>query len=132
MSGCLMVGTLMLALSGNAFTLDWTHSVERVVWREDWLIQGGALRLTGAAIKGSGAGMEPGEGAILKGGWWVWHPALPPQPQILLAASGATGGGWRICDPGLPPDSDSDSPDRCAEIGERPGEALALRPCPPD
>lgn len=126
MSSCLLAGSLMLALSGNAFTLDWTHSIERITWREDWQILNGALHLTRAAVKGSGAGMEPGDSAILQDGWWVWQPSLPPQPQILLAASGATGAGWHICDPALP----ENAPQRCTEIGAAPDQPLTLRPCP--
>lgn len=126
MSSCLLAGPLVLLLSGNGFTLDWTHSVERVTWRENWLIQGGLLHLATAAVKGSGAGMEPGDGATLQDGWWVWQPALPPQPEILLAASGATGAGWQICDPALPLGAQA----RCTEIGTVPGQPITLRPCP--
>nr|WP_252733618.1 DUF1850 domain-containing protein [Paracoccus marinaquae] len=110
---------MMIALSGNGFRLEWTHSVERVAWREDWRIEGGLLHLRRAAVKGSGAGMEPGEGAVLKDGWWAWSPDLPPQPELLLAASGATGGGWRICDAG-----------GCRELGRASGAPIRLRPCP--
>ena len=49
------------------------------------------------ARQGSGAGMEPPEGAVLKDGWWVYAPELPPQATLVLAASGATGEGWTLC-----------------------------------
>lgn len=116
---CLLAGAVALTLSGDAFSLSWTHSVERVEWREDWRIEGNALRLTRAAIKGSGAGMEPGENAVLQDGWWIWSPDLPPQPQLLLAASGLTPSAWQICDG-----------DACQQIGADPGAAIALKPCP--
>ncbi|MEZ5450817.1 MAG: DUF1850 domain-containing protein [Thiolinea sp.] len=32
------------------------------------------LQLLQARVKGSGAGMEPGDDAVLKDGWWVWQP----------------------------------------------------------
>lgn len=127
MSACLMAGATLLMLSGDAFTLDWTHSVEHVTWREDWSIRDGALILTGAAVKGSGAGMEPGADAVLRDGWWVWVPDLPPQPSLNLAASGATGGGWRLCDAAAPGDQGGE----CTELGADPGQAITLAPCPP-
>ncbi|MEO1960541.1 MAG: DUF1850 domain-containing protein [Paracoccus sp. (in: a-proteobacteria)] len=65
MSGCLLAGMVTLALSGADFRLEWTHSVERQIWREEWRIEGDKLVLAGAAIKGSGAGMEPGSDARL-------------------------------------------------------------------
>ena len=66
MSGCLMAGAMALALAnGGTFTLEWTHSVERESWRETWQVTGDdRLQLTGAAVKGSGAGMEPGPGGL--------------------------------------------------------------------
>lgn len=118
MSACLMVGAAILTLAGPDFRLEWTHSVEHLTWREHWRIEGGALHLRRAAVKGSGAGMEPGPGAVLSDGWWVWVPDLPPQPGLLLAASGATDGGWSICDGS-----------ECHTVGARPGTPLALRPC---
>ncbi|MFV0299313.1 MAG: DUF1850 domain-containing protein [Paracoccus sp. (in: a-proteobacteria)] len=123
MSACLMAGTLALTLAGDSFVLEWTHSVEKTAWRENWAIREGGLLLTGAAVKGSGAGMEPGPGAVLKDGWWVWRPDLPPQPRLTLAASGATGGGWRLCAAGLPGGD-------CVELGAAAGQPVTLRPCP--
>lgn len=118
MSSCLMVGMVMLSLAGPEFRLEWQHSVEHVVWRESWAIQGDRLVLQQAAVKGSGAGMDPGPDAVLRDGWWVWVPRLPPQPGLLLAASGATDGGWSICDG-----------DECHEFGAVEGKPIHLRPC---
>lgn len=118
MSNCLAVAALTLVLAEPVFTLDWTHSVERTGWREVWALQPGGLRLVEAAVKGSGAGMDPGEGAVLRDGWWVWAPDLAPQPSVTLAASGATGGGWRLC-----------SGEECHVIGAEPGQAIRLAPC---
>ena len=119
MSACLMVGAAVLTLAAPEFTLAWQHSVEKVEWREAWVVEAAGLRLTEAAVKGSGAGMEPGEGAVLRDGWWAWAPALPPVAQLVLAASGATGQGWRLCSGGS-----------CREIGADPGAPLVLAPCP--
>ena len=114
-----MAGAVTLALSGPAFSLHWTHSVERVEWAEDWMIEGRGLRLVQARVKGSGAGMEPGEGAVLRDGWWVWSPDLWVA-DLHLAASGATGAGWRLCD----------GPE-CHELGATAGKALVIAPCAP-
>jgi hypothetical protein len=114
-----MLGAMALALAGSQFTLSWEHSVEKVEWRETWAVTPAGLRLTGAAVKGSGAGMEPGEGAVLERGWWVWRPDLAPVPELVLAASGATRGGWRLCSGG-----------ECREIGAAPGAPVRLAPCP--
>lgn len=116
---CLMVGAMAVALSGPAFTLSWTHSVEKTVWAEDWRIVPDGLMLGTARVKGSGAGMEPGEGAVLLDGWWVWHPETRV-PSLRLAASGATIGGWQMCDG-----------DQCLDLGATAGEALLIAPCAP-
>lgn len=118
-----MAGLPPLPLSEGRFTLEWQHSVERVEWREFWAVTPGpALALTGAAIRGSGAGMEPGEGAVLRDGWWQWSIDPPREfPELLLGASGATGAGWRLCDAGRD--------GACREIGTRSGAPILLAPC---
>ncbi|WP_435259547.1 DUF1850 domain-containing protein [Thioclava sp. FR2] len=114
---CLMVGAVAMSLSGNGFSLHWTHSVEKITWSENWVVMGHALQLVEAKVKGSGAGMEPGEGAVLQDGWWVWSP-MTRVPELRLAASGATGAGWTLCDGTA-----------CHELGAEPGEALMIAPC---
>ena len=76
------------------------------------------VTLVTARIRGSGAGMEPGDGAKLVDGWWEWPGALTV-PSLTLAASGATGGGWTLCADGT-----------CRDIGEEAGAPITLRPCP--
>ena len=78
MSLCL-AGAETLRLAVTAFTLAWTHSVEHLRWEEDWRVTPAGLELVEARVQGSGAGMEPPEGARLAGGWWTWRPARPPQ-----------------------------------------------------
>lgn len=117
--GCLLAGATMIALSNADFRLEWTHSVERQTWREYWRIEETGLLLTKAAVKGSGAGMEPGENAVKQGDWWVWRPDLPVQADLVLAASGKTGDGWHICDS-----------ETCHEIGMDAGAPIIVRPCP--
>lgn len=118
MSLCLLAGARAVALGATAFTLSWTHSVEKVRWEESWRLAGDGLVLTEARVKGSGAGMEPGPDAVLEDGWWVWRPSLPPLPALVLAASGATTGGWTLC-----------TAAGCRVVGAEPGPPLRIRPC---
>ncbi|KAA0684703.1 DUF1850 domain-containing protein [Azospirillum brasilense] len=83
-------GAVLAALPGSAFSLSWTHSVEKTEWREEWRIEDGRLVLAEARVKGGGAGMEPPAGARLAAGWWVWVPAVPPLERVVLAASSFT------------------------------------------
>lgn len=119
MSLCVTGAGPVLALAVSAFTLRWEHSVERTEWQEDWRVTPRGLVLERARARGSGAGLDPGPGAVLEGGWWVWHPEGPPLPALVLAASGATRAGWTLCAAG-----------RCRELGAAPGAPLVLAPCP--
>lgn len=57
---CIAVaGALVAALATEGFSLVWSHSVEKTEWREEWRVEGSRLRLAEAAVRGSGAGMEP-------------------------------------------------------------------------
>ena len=118
MSLCILAGGAVTALAVTGFTLDWEHSVEHVAWAETWRVEPAGLRLVEARVRGSGAGMEPGPGARREDGWWVWQPTAPPVPELVLAASGATGGGWRLC-----------HADGCLVLGATPGPPVRLRPC---
>src|SRR4029077_17138069 len=78
-------------LSVAAFTLVWTHSIEKVEWQEDWRVTPQGLELVQARVKGSGAGMEPPPEARLINGWFQWRPNAKPMPQVVLGNSGAAG-----------------------------------------
>ena len=73
--------------AGVLYTLTWTHSVEKTLWEEDWLAEGGKIRIVEARVQGSGAGMEPGEGAVLKDGFWRWQPKSAPMRSLVLTLS---------------------------------------------
>jgi hypothetical protein len=118
MALCILSAGITKALTVSLFSLSWTHSVQKTEWREDWAVTPAGLVLRQAAVKGSGAGMEPGADAVLKDGWWVWHPTLAPRPSLALAASGMTPGGWTLCHPG-----------GCMEIGTKAGEDVLLQGC---
>lgn len=84
------------ALQVTAFTLVWTHSVEKTDWQEDWRVARDGLTLVEARIKGSGAGIDPPPDARLRDGWWRWNPLPVNRSEVVLGHSG-TAGDWRIC-----------------------------------
>jgi hypothetical protein len=116
---CIIAAGRTAMMAVTAFTLSWTHSVERTAWEEDWRVTAGGLVLEQARVKGSGAGMEPPAGAVLEDGWWRYEPQLPPLPRLHLAASGDTGGGWTLCADG-----------RCTVLGTERGGDAVVEPCP--
>ena len=96
MSLCLASAGVAKALSLAAFTLVWTHSIEKVDWQEDWRVTEAGLELVQARVKGSGAGMEPPPEARLVDGWFTWQPARAAMAEVALGNSGAAGE-WRLC-----------------------------------
>jgi hypothetical protein len=96
LSLCLASAGVTKALSLAAFTLVWTHSVEKVDWQEDWRVASGGLELVQARVKGTGAGMEPPPEARLVDGWFQWRPKGAVMPEVVLGNSGAAGE-WRLC-----------------------------------
>ena len=99
LSLCLASAGVVKTLSLAAFTLAWTHSIEKVHWQEDWRVTPAGLELVQARVKGSGAGMEPPPEARLVDGWFEWQPKRAPMPVVVLGNSGATGE-WRFCGDG--------------------------------
>jgi hypothetical protein len=117
---CLVAGAVVAPLLGNALTLAWTHSVEKVLWEEDWRLTPQGLTIEEARVRGSGAGMEPPPEARLVHGAWAWRPGIPPQREIVLRRSGATAD-WRVCIEG-----------RCRPMGDYvPADAdpIVMRAC---
>ena len=118
MSLCILAAGKTTMLAVSAFTLTWTHSVEKTRWQEDWSVTPAGLEILEARVKGSGAGMDPPEGAVLKDGWWTYAPKIGARPVVRLAASGATGAGWMLC------------ADRtCLELGAEAGDPVELSAC---
>lgn len=115
MSLCIAAGGNILALAATAFSLTWTHSVEKTIWAEHWRIDNNALQLVQASVEGAGAGIDLPENAVRVEGAWVFRPALPPLPSLQLAASGATVSAWRLC-----------TGERCLELGAEPGDPITL------
>jgi hypothetical protein len=96
MNLCLAALGLMVSLGTRNITLAWTHSVEKIVWEEDWRATPRGLVITQARVRGSGAGMDPPPEARFDGHAWGWRPALPPLPFMEMRRSGATAD-WRVC-----------------------------------
>lgn len=93
---CLFFGAATVALPTQRFTLEWTHSIEKIQWQEEYTVRGDRLLLTEARIQGSGAGMEPPADARLEDGWWRYRPKLPPLPELRLALS-PYAADYRLC-----------------------------------
>ncbi|CUW41680.1 conserved protein of unknown function (DUF 1850) [Magnetospirillum sp. XM-1] len=118
MSGlcAVLAAGLAVVTPADHFTLAWTHSVEKVEWREDWRVEAGRLHLDQASVMGSGAGMEPPLEAVLRNGRWVWHPGIVME-EIVLARSDFTDD-WRLCVGG-----------HCLDLAQEKGQTR-LRACP--
>lgn len=95
MSLCLASGALLIKIASTAFTLSWMHSIEKIRWEEDWRIDKGALVLEEARIRGSGAGMEPPDGARLENG--VWHYRADRRLARLDLAHSPYTTGYTLC-----------------------------------
>ncbi len=97
---CLIAGMQPpVTVPADRFTLSWTHSIEKVEWREEYRVTDLGLVLETSRVKGSGVGMEPGPDARLVDGWWISHPTLAPLSELVLAGS-HFGGDHMICIPG--------------------------------
>lgn len=95
---CLAVATSVVAsLPIEQFTLRWIHSIERIEWEEDWRIDALAreLVLVESRVRGSGAGMEPPDDAVLRNG--VWHAPGRVQVRLLQLAASAYTSDWQLC-----------------------------------
>jgi hypothetical protein len=97
LSLCLISAGITKVLAVTAFTLVWTHSIEKIDWQEDWRVTPAGIELVQARVRGSGAGMEPPPEARLVDGWFQWAPKRAPMPEVVLGNSGAAGE-WRFCE----------------------------------
>ena len=76
------------------FTLAWTHSIEKVRWEEDYAVVAAAsagqppvLQARTARVRGSGAGMEPPDDAVLRNGWYEYTPRMGSPQGLRLTRS---------------------------------------------
>ncbi|MGH6924003.1 MAG: DUF1850 domain-containing protein [Propylenella sp.] len=102
---CVVAAGAVIHVAASAFSLSWTHTVEKTLWQEDWLIEEDQLVLMRARIQGTGAGMEPPPEARLEEGFYVWEPMITRSEITLRRDPHA--GDWRLCAAG-----------RCAALGE--------------
>lgn len=98
MSFCLGVAfaTVLAVIPVERVTLAWEHSVEKVRWEEDYAAHAGRINPVAARVKGSGAGMEPPPGAVLRDGWWHYKPASYALEKITLTRS-TYAGDYQLC-----------------------------------
>jgi len=81
-------------IPGPTVTLAWTHSIEKVRWEEDYIVEwsGGpkgqpVLKALSARVRGSAAGMEPPEDAVLRNGWYEYQPTTWSPQGLRLTRS---------------------------------------------
>lgn len=118
---CLLAGALVANLGTGSLSLTWRHSVEKILWAEDWREVPGGLTLDAARVRGSGAGMDPPPEAVLRDGSWTWHPRLPVLPEVVLRRSGYTAD-YQVC-----------RGTRCRPMSDLVGmqaDPVTLKPCP--
>ncbi|HEX4233936.1 MAG TPA: DUF1850 domain-containing protein [Caldimonas sp.] len=121
---CVAAGGVVVALALESFTLGWTHSIEKIRWEEDWRVAGNQLVLVEARVRGSGAGMEPPAGSVLRDGVFHYDPHLPPLAVLRLTQS-RYAQGYEICADG-----------RCTPLADSApragnGDVIELSACPP-
>ncbi|PRB82813.1 DUF1850 domain-containing protein [Pseudomonas sp. MYb185] len=93
-----LAGVIWAQLPLAEFTLAWQHSVEKIRWEEDYQLSPTGLLLREARVRGSGAGMEIPDEAVLRDGSWHYRPQLPPlQPLRLGRSSAAAAGDYQLC-----------------------------------
>ena len=83
---CLVAGLLTVAL-GQSATISWHHSVEKILWEEDYRAASKNLILEEARIRGTGAGMDIPNDAVFQGGSWHYHPGISHLPEVRLSHS---------------------------------------------
>ncbi|MBR0566037.1 DUF1850 domain-containing protein [Azoarcus sp. L1K30] len=98
MAVCLANAVAAVAVAATHFTLGWTHSIEKILWEEDWRVQDTVLVLDAVRVRGYGAGMEPAPEAVLRDGVWEWHPRTT-QALLRLTRSAFTAD-YQWCVPG--------------------------------
>ena len=93
---CIVVGTALVQVPAQRFTLRWQHTVEKILWEEDYVVAGEWLYLVAARVRGSGAGMEPPPGSVRDGDGWRYQPADPWRRTVTLARS-EFGADYELC-----------------------------------
>jgi hypothetical protein len=111
-----LAGAVWAQLPLPAFTLAWTHTIEKVRWEEDYRVTQDGLLLGEARVRGNGAGMEIPDGAILRDGSWHYRRQLPAL-QPLRVGRTPEAGDYQLCFDG-----------GCRELSHWLGPPTAQRP----
>lgn len=91
-----LAGAVWAQVPVPAFTLAWTHTIEKIRWEEDYRVTPQGLLLGEARVKGSGAGMEIPDGAELREGSWHYQRQLPPLQPLRLGRT-PEAGDYQLC-----------------------------------
>ncbi|WP_271411110.1 DUF1850 domain-containing protein [Pseudomonas sp. Q1-7] len=91
-----LAGSVWATLPAEPFTLAWRHTVEKVRWEEDYRVTPQGLRLDEARVRGSGAGMEIPQDAVLRDGAWHYRRELPPLQPLRLGRT-PEAGDYQLC-----------------------------------
>jgi hypothetical protein len=91
-----LAGVVWAEVPVPAFTLAWTHTIEKIRWEEDYRVTPEGLLLGEARVKGSGAGMEIPDDAELREGSWHYRRQLAPL-QPLRVGRTPEAGDYQVC-----------------------------------
>ena len=91
-----LAGTVWAQLPMPSFTLAWNHTIEKIRWEEDYRVTPDGLLLGEARVRGSGAGMEIPDGAVLRDGAWHYQRQMPAL-QPLRVGRTPEAGDYQLC-----------------------------------
>ena len=91
-----LAGTLWAQEPAADFTLAWRHTIEKIRWEEDYHLDAEGLHLGEARVRGSGAGMEIPDGAVLRDGSWHYRRDLPALQPLRLGRT-PEAGDFELC-----------------------------------
>ncbi len=92
-----LAGTVWATLPVPSFTLAWDHTIEKIRWEEDYRVTPAGLLLGEARVRGSGAGMEIPDGAVLREGAWHYQRQVPALQPLRLGRT-PEAGDYQLCD----------------------------------
>ncbi|QSX33609.1 DUF1850 domain-containing protein [Shewanella avicenniae] len=91
-----LAGQVWAELPQQQFTLSWRHTVEKIVWQEDYQLTPQGLQILQASVQGTGAGMEIPDGAKFYDDSWNYQPQLAPIPVLKLGRT-PEAGDYQLC-----------------------------------
>ncbi|KFZ36268.1 hypothetical protein HR45_17340 [Shewanella mangrovi] len=91
-----LAGHVWAELPQQQFTLSWHHTVEKIVWQEDYRLTPAGLQILQARVKGTGAGMEIPDDAKFYDDSWHYQPKLAPIAVLRLGRA-PEAGDYQLC-----------------------------------